>query len=342
MAFIKRHVTVARDGYHNAFTDLAYWQDCYWVSYRKGAAHVSLDSEACLSVSEDRTRFREAARLKVPGDTRDPKLVVMTDDRLAMIFPSWLGGHEKRHLQQYVSFSSDGFNWDDPIAIMEPHWWLWRVVPHGGKYYGAAYTYRHDGEENPRQQFIVSDDMLHWETLGQTGDIILGEADFRFQKDGEVWMVARCNAERAAPSYFCTARPPYDKWETTSLGVMIHAPAMLEHEGVLYVAGRRNAEQEGDTTFPFEMSMSLGVWRVERGRVEPVLRIPACGDCSYPGLVKDAAGRICMSYYSQHAYRMGVLPEIHGNDMPSQIVNWGGEANTLPQSDIFFAEIELP
>jgi hypothetical protein len=347
MASIRRQVTVVRDGYHNAFTDMVYWQDCYWVSYRKGTSHISMDGEVCLSVSEDRTRFREAARIKIPGDNRDPKLVVMTDGRLAMIFPTWVGGARNRHLQQFVSFSEDGFNWDKPVQIMEPHWWLWRVVEHGGRYYGAAYTYRdrHTGEDNVRsQEFVVSDDLLAWEVLGQTGPEPLGEAGFHFQPDGEVWMIARCTLPRTAPAFFCSSRPPYKDWESTQLDAMIHSPVTLEHNGVLYVAGRRHAPQEGDVTFPFTAPYSLGIWRVERGRVEPVLRIPATGDCAYPGFIKDPAGRICLSYYSQHAYRMGVVSEalLNSEEAPDTIRNYQGEPNTQPQNDVYFAELELP
>ena len=47
MARVLRQVTVVRDGWHNGFTDLQYWQGCYWVSYRKGTAHASADGEAC-------------------------------------------------------------------------------------------------------------------------------------------------------------------------------------------------------------------------------------------------------------------------------------------------------
>lgn len=345
MALIRRQVTVVRDGYHNAFTDMIYWQDCYWIGYRKGSSHVSRDGQVCVSVSEDRTRFREAARLKVPGDNRDPKFVAMSDGRIAMIFPTWVGGFKERHLQQYVAFSDDGFNWGEPVPIMEPHWWLWRVVAHAGRFYGAAYTYRLNGVDNARaQMFVVSDDMLNWEFLGQTGTEPFGEAGFHFQPDGEVWMIARCSEPRTAPSYFCTSRPPYIDWETKSLDVMIHCPVTLEHDGVLYVAGRRHAAQEGDTTFPFESQYSLGIWKVERNKVEPVLRIPAVGDCAYPGLIKDAAGRICISYYSQHAYRMGIFEEklFNGVEEGSTLRNYGWEANSLPQNDIFFAELELP
>ena len=59
------------------------------------------------------------------------------------------------------------------------------------------------------------------------------------------------------------------------------------------------------------------------------------GDCSYPGLIKDPEGRICMTYYSQHAYLMGVEP------FPWQ--QWGpAEAKALIPSDVYFAELALP
>jgi len=347
MARILRQVTVVRDGQHNAFTDLQFWQDCYWVSYRKGAAHVSLDGEAVISVSVDRTRFREVAHLKVPGDNRDPKLVPMSDERMATIFPSWVGGHTRRHLQQYVSFTNDGFNWETPVPILEPHWWLWRVVKHEGRYYGTAYTYRHrtTGEERCNStDFVVSDDMLHWERISQIGsdDLKLGEAGIHFQPDGEAWVVSR-SGSAGQSSYFCTAKPPYTEWHINSLNTLIHAPVILEHEGSLYVSGRRNAEMEGDTSFPFLDRYSLGVWRLQRddsgqGSVEPVLRIPAAGDCSYPGLIKDPQGRICLSYYSQHAYHMGVEPYPFRREAEAPY-NTGG---LLTPDDVYFAELELP
>ena len=104
---------------------------------------------------------------------------------------------------------------------------------------------------------------------------------------------------------------------------------MLEHEGEFYVAGRSRPELEGIHDFPCDHS--LGLWKVGFGTVESVLRIPAMGDCSYPGLIKDPEGRICMSYYSQHAYYMGVFD----SDAPFQ------NFNAAPD-DVYFAELELP
>jgi len=45
-------------------------------------------------VSADRTRFREVAHFHTPGDNRDPKLLPVDENQVALYFPSWVGGYE--------------------------------------------------------------------------------------------------------------------------------------------------------------------------------------------------------------------------------------------------------
>ena len=338
MARILRQVTVVRDGNHNAFTDLQYWQGCYWVTYRKGAGHVSMDGGVTLSVSADRTRFREVAHAHTPGDNRDPKLLPVSEDRMAWYFPSWVRGYEAGDLQQYITFSGDGYVWEKPIPILLPGNWLWRVRRHDDRYYGLIQNltgeWVHEG--TPHQLDVaVSDDLLEWEVIARVGDEFgLNESDIHWQDDGEAWIVSR-SAVKHFGSCFCSAKPPYTDWQVTEMAPMVHAPVFLRCEGELYVAGRNMPIVEGDITFPFK-SAGVGLWRVERGTLEPVLRIPATGDCSYPGMVADPEGRVFLSYHSQHAYHMGVLTP------PSRIQpHPDNQADLLEAVDVYFAELEL-
>ena len=327
MARILRQTTVVRDGWHNGFTDLQYWQGCYWVSYRKGASHASLDGEAIISVSADRARFREVARLHVPGDNRDPKMLPLNEQRMALHFPSWTHGCAKHDLQHYLCFSDNGYEWSAPTPILPPRKWLWRIRPHGGRYYGLVQDLSGDWELGaPHQlELMVSDDLQEWKFVARIGEAFgLNESDIFWHEDGEAWIVAR-SVVKPEGSVFCSARPPYTDWQTTEMTPMVHAPIFVQHAGELYVAGRSRPSVEGDTTFPFTTA-SVGIWRVTRGALEPVLRIPAIGDCSYPGLITDPEGRICLSYYSQHAYHLGVVDFPQGISMPD---------------DVYFAEIEL-
>ena len=338
---ILHQATVVRDGMHNGFTDLQYWQGAYWVGYRKGAGHTSMDAHAVVAVSHDRSRFTELATARVKGDVRDPKLLPIDDDRMAMYFPSWTEGsgiHErngKRHckpLQQYITFSSNGHDWEPVQPILDPHLWLWRIRKHEGKYYGLIENLSApwDNEKPPHQlDLAVSDDLLHWETIARVGDG-LNESDIVWRSDGEAWIISRTTKGRS--SVFASAKPPYTDWQTIDMQPMVHAPIMLEHEGEIFVAGRSRPGTEGITDAPFDGS-SLSVWRVTRGQLESVLRIPASGDCAYPGLIKDPEGRICISYYSQHAYTLGVLPR----RQPTPNMEHPGGPD-----DVYFAEIALP
>jgi hypothetical protein len=336
MGKILRQTTVVRDGWHNGFTDLVYWKGAYWVSYRRGTAHASQDGEAVLAVSLDRQRFRETAHLKVPGDNRDPKLVPM-GDRLGMIFPSWHEKYEGGCLQQYVAFSDEGFTWSQPVPILDRGDWLWRVREHNGLYYGLIEQIR-TGLTPPYQlKLVTSKDLLHWTPLCTVGpDLPLNESDILFRPDGEAWIVAR-GAGNPDYSWFASARAPYTDWTLTNLGVVIHCPAILAVKDSVFVTGRRKPDLEGETTF-YAGTGSLGVWELGRGTVKPVLHIPASGDCAYPGLIEDPEGRICLSYYSAHAYNMGVLDAVF-RYIPSD--PWT-KADRLMPSDVYFAELSLP
>ncbi|HRU04298.1 MAG TPA: hypothetical protein P5137_00825 [Candidatus Brocadiia bacterium] len=331
VAKILRQTTVVRDGFHNGFTDLAYWRDMYWVSYRRGSGHATMDGQAVVSVSTDRKRFRPAASIKLFGDNRDPKLFALSPERMACIVPTWEGAYRGDLIRTYVAFTNDGFNWTKPERILGPGQWLWRVRRMGDQFLGMVQQVggQTEGPKSHDLFLMTSRDLLSWEPLAQVGtqEHGLAESDIVFRPDGAAWIILRCT-KPPYTSYFAHAEPPYTRWELKRLDALIHAAVMLEHNGRVYVAGRSKPEVEGDSTFP--SVFSLGVWEVEFGKVTPVLRIPAMGDCSYPGLIKDPDGRICMSYYSQHAYYMGVVP----SDAPFANVK------EMPD-DVYFAELEL-
>lgn len=345
MGSILHQTTVIRDGMHNGFTDLQYWQGAYWVGYRKGAGHVSMDAHAVVSVSHDRSRFTEIATARVKGDVRDPKLLPIDDDRMAIYFPSWLegAGTEERDgqtfykpIQQYISFTTNGHDWEPMQPILDPLKWLWRIRKHDGKYYGLIQNLNGphiDGKRPHQLELAVSDDLLNWEVIAQVGDG-LNESDIYWHENGEAWIISRYIAQEEGKvgSIFATAKAPYTDWQTTEMKPMVHAPIMLEHNGEVFVAGRSRPSFEGITDAPFNAG-SLSVWRFKRGELESVLRMPATGDCSYPGLIKDPDGRICISYYSQHAYHLGIVPRrMPTPDHPQA----GGE------DDVYFAELDLP
>jgi hypothetical protein len=344
MARLIRMQTVTRDGLHNAFTDMQFWQGQYFIGYRKGAGHASMDGEAVFATSPNKSRFREVSRIKLSGDVRDPKLVIINEDRMATIFPVWEGGYIKRKLAQYVAFTTNGWDWGKPVAMALPeNHWMWRVTksPIDGRYYGACYNFPKDrAERNYITELMVSDDLINWKTISRIGDepMSLGETGMWFSPEGELWTVTRRN-KAPMTALLAIAKAPYTQWENHELGVHIHAPVIVETKGALYVCGRTNAVMDGRTTHPHGSPAGVMIWKLERGKVTPIIQLPGAGDCSYAGMLVGEDGRLLVSYYSMHAYLEGVLaPEYINAWEPGATAD---KATTMNPSDVYFAEVEV-
>src|SRR5262245_30569496 len=71
---------------HNAFTDLAWFRNRWYCVFREGSAHESPDGELRLIRSADGANWVSEARFTSPAaDLRDPRLLVMPDDRLMLV-----------------------------------------------------------------------------------------------------------------------------------------------------------------------------------------------------------------------------------------------------------------
>ena len=72
MIEVLQHHTVVRDGWHNHNTEIIYWNNHYYLAYRRSSGHYSFDTDVILMRSVDLKRWREIAKITV-GDDRDPK-----------------------------------------------------------------------------------------------------------------------------------------------------------------------------------------------------------------------------------------------------------------------------
>ena len=342
MAKILDHRTVVRDGWHNMSTWVVHWQGAYWLMYRRARGHhADPAGRVVLLTSTDGRRFDQAAMFKMPGDTRGHVLTPMGERRIAATFVSTrecLGLGDDALTHQYVCFSEDGVHWDTPREILEPGQHLFRIREHEGRFYGMAC-----GRYPPRStlELMTSADMFHWERISRIGDDEhqMNETDIHFDARGRATAVARTVRKPDDHAMLCHADPPYTKWAVADLGFTLHCPTLLEHEGALYLAARYFPARHDEPAWPF--GASLAVWRIENDTLQKVLRIPATGDCAYPGLVSGPEGRVCLSYYSQHAYHWGVLAPFRGA-LPEGPRDAAGTPSVLSVNDIYFAELQLP
>ncbi|MFH1568768.1 MAG: hypothetical protein ABIL09_12285 [Gemmatimonadota bacterium] len=303
------------DGYHNAFTDLIRWRGHYYLSFRTAQAHaVDPPGDVVVYRSPDLKDWELCARLDTGGDDRDPKLID-AGDRLGVVFgtwfPRWRGSgvpNEPWDLISHVSASRDGTSWSQPRQVYGVNYWLWRILPAEGGFYCAAYHFARRGDRDMRTVHLLrSEDLFDWRLVGLMragggpGEPVL------FQPEpGVLHCVAR-TLEPRDHSWLGRSRAPYEKWAWQDLGVMIHAPVVLEVGGRRVVAGRSQEEDlpAGSFVPTGEQVRQAGhhtsVWELAPGGTAAhLVTVPSAGDCSYCGLALDPDGDLAMSYYSQH------------------------------------------
>ena len=302
--------TVVRDGWYNMPTDLARWRGYYWLSYRRGTGHscVRGNSSVILLRSNDLRRWQQVQRFEPPGGIVDGRGIAaghftQDEDRLYLFFPVQFPGDSGKPSRIYMSHTEDGQSWSpaEVLRLGDYHPYTWRVRLHEGRFYSAICYLEKD--EGPFD-LIASDDGVDWHRHARMAAghprRFTEESDLYWSPGGECWCIVRSHG----PALMYWSRPPYESWEgNVDLGVRCDAPAICASGDQVYLAGRVAAEGNPHGT--------TGVYRLERGRAQLVLSMPAGGDSSYPGLISLAPDRLAMSYYSDVAYWSGMAAPKH-------------------------------
>lgn len=280
---------------HSAFTDLVRFQDAWFCTFREGDGHVRGDGAIRILHSADGETWTSAALLAEAGiDLRDPKLSVMPDGRLMML----AGGSvyrdgEYQGRQPRVAFSEDGFDWTEPVRILDEDDWLWRVTWHEGIAYGVSYQ---TGEDGTEAVLFRSEDGLAYEKITRW-DIphSPNEVTLRFDADGA--MIALVRRERGdQQAWIGRSEAPFTDWAWHPAGMRFGGPEfIILPDGTMWAGGREYGEG-GATTVLAHMTLE---------GLTPVLTLPSGGDTSYPGMVwhEDA---LWMSYYASHEARSSI------------------------------------
>lgn len=149
---------VVRVGWYNAFTDLAYWKDYYWLSYRRGTGHYASNSVEMVLRSNDTRWWHEVIAFETPYGIAGGKKsgaggghFCTTPDRLYMFFNTRQPSHV------FGSWTADGVTWSKPalVALDGEPVYTWRVRWHEGKFYSGVRW--EDGLD-----LIVSEDGSKW------------------------------------------------------------------------------------------------------------------------------------------------------------------------------------
>jgi hypothetical protein len=292
-------------GPHNAFTDLARWNDSFYCAFREGRGHVSTDGKIRILQSRDTDTWAPAALVSLEGcDLRDAHLSVTPDGRLMLV-----GGVAPRKQDNqsaptgtFVSFSSDGRQWSEPRIVVEPGRWLWCVTWNKGRAYGVSYT---AGKGDDRYlDLLVSDDGIHYEPhvprLFEQG--YPTEVTLRFDADGTCYALVRRDRRENGPSsaLLGVSQPDYKQWYWKDLGTDFNGfggPNFIQIPGAYWLAAGRMHDGGAHT--------ALCCIDVRNGTMTRLVKLPSGGDTSYPGLVWHN-NLLYMSYYSSHEAKTSI------------------------------------
>lgn len=279
-------------GGHNAFTDICWFKNHFWLVFREASHHISDDGIVVVLKSKDGIHWELSTELKLSGsDLRDPKLVVMPDQRLLMTVAGVKRAMDGAPLQSYLYFSDDGVNWAEPKPVGLLNHWLWRTRFIGGLGYGVSYNSSLEVTTlyklNDQYDFDKLCDPLF--SLQEQGLGYPNEHDLFPLADNKMGCLLRRDADTAT-AQLGVANAPFVDWAWQDLGVKIGGPVVLPlNNGSLLTVVRLYEPARTSVCELDEKTSSL----------KELLPLPSGGDTSYAGLVEHN-GRIWCSYYSSH------------------------------------------
>lgn len=278
---------------HNAFTDLIYFKDKWYCSFRVASTHMSYDGAIQIISSKDGKNWNPIVLIEIKDyDIRDPKLSISSKnelvinagiriekpiDDISLLSATWL--------------SKDGESFSEAnYCSKNSNTWRWSTTWHKDLAYSFAYVGKHKlgalyTSTDAKEWNLLEDNVFPSSTTGEWAN----ESSLLFIDD-----IAYCILRRDGGDYsavFSTSNPPYKKWEWKNLGQYVGGPKMININGKFLVAGRLANEKEYYTAL---------VWLdIKNNKLEEALRMPSKADSSYPGLIyKDDI--LYMSYYSSH------------------------------------------
>ncbi len=124
----------------NAFTDLILFRNRFFLAFREGTSHDSMDGKIRVLLSPDGTTWEPVALLVAPlVDLRDPKFSITPEGKLMLnAAAAQRNISPTRYLSLYWT-SSDGKNWAALSTMGDLNYWLWRVAWQGSQGYSVGY-----------------------------------------------------------------------------------------------------------------------------------------------------------------------------------------------------------
>lgn len=290
------------DGHHNAWTDLALFQNRWYVFFKSGWWHAQPGHRPVYARSTDLTAGEwEKPRGIAPLDklqlmgSGPAKFFVWREELWAVVHMAMQADpHIAAPLgrastsQAFIMHSPDGLIWSEPQPIFERGVFLWRAQVRNGDLYAAVFEISY--ERNRDIWLLRSDDSVRWQEVARWYG---SQPDLLFDDDGEAVSLGLSPRESGNFRNLDTLRwahSPYTEWRTEELGFVVHSPVLARASGKLLMAGVEWLSEPGrQTTLRAYENGAFG---------DPLILYPD-GDCGYPGMiaVPERDDEVLVVYY---------------------------------------------
>lgn len=280
---------------HNAFTDLIYYKNAFYCSFREGSGHVpGSNGTGRILRSKDGNQWEDFAFISKKGiDLRDQKLSVMPDGRVlclmgGSVYDVSVKPSKLLNLYPHVSYLTFPGKFTHPEkATVQPEGqsWVWRLTWNKGTGYGINYT---NGK-------IVLEKTIDGKNYQKISDFDIdgqpNESTIQFDASGKMYVMVR-REQGDKMGILATSVFPYTQWQYSKMDLRLGGPDFrFSPDGKKLIVGTRLYLPEGHKTGIVITDLN--------GKTLKTIQLESGGDCSYPGLViRDK--KLWVSYYSSH------------------------------------------
>ena len=310
---------VVKDGSHNAFTDLTFWNNSYYLTFRKADNHISHNSRIILLKSEDLKLWETIREFSIPEeDIRDPKFAHIE----GKLFIYVLKNKEKLALpySTMYTYSEDGEDWSELQDIMPVGWAFWRPKTWDNiTWYVSAYS----ADQNISKLY-KSLDGINWQFAS---DLYEGEHHsedaISFVDSNKMVCTIRVQGSPSilgnttASTLIGTAELPYTDWTfSRNSENRLDGPVLFNINGFTFAAGRFEPDNNNSFRGGLFKKKRTSLFLILDNKLIHLFDLPSSGDTSYPGVV-IRENKLFISYYSSNIHKD--FPWIMGQFFPTNI-----------------------
>lgn len=274
-------------GLHAAFTDLAFFNDKFYVAFREGPGHDATEGNGSIRVIcfEEDGPIEEVIHIEMDADLRDPKLLILSDGNIYVTFAGFPpSGAGPRTIKNYVANLASR----TVVAIDESlESWLWRMSVVGPRLMGFSYKIDSLASDPVKGLFVVLDE--NFSVLEKIASPISGECTIRKSTVEKIYAICRGRDNSMKLGVLENSLSRNFAW--SSISPAIGGPNFVVLNDEFGLIGGRFYGNRGLRTSIASISFS-------DGKVTELLRLPSGGDTGYPGLLLDN-NTLYVSYYYQ-------------------------------------------